>query len=1101
MFCIVQGRETDGLAKVVQNSGPNWVVEYFGSPAADGRQQCTVSKSSVELRRLGRNARVFIFSEPDNRWRVARVTEDDGAGLYVRFAHKEDDYVSYTDAFVRWKHPIDNPVVYLARFITETPQYSQARSAFLQSYINQRGAAFGIEALLSSSVELESHQIDVVRRVLNDPSQRYLLADEVGLGKTIEAGIVIRQAVLDNPQHRVVVLVPAPLVRQWRQELLGRFGMKVFLDESVFVLPHAAGARQTAALKGATLVVVDEAHHVADPKGSDAIQRLYALLQRAAHSAERLLLLSATPIVRNEAGFLRMLHLLDPVVYPLEDYERFRVKIEHRQALAEVVALLAPENSLFLDGALDDLLSRIPDDEQLHGLVNGLKTLLLAMPEEYDPDLIDGIRRLRAHISETYRLNRRILRNRRKQVQGLTPDRSGVVCLLVEDSPLGRVEAALETWRIAASAAVGTGAAATPALLALSAFYCDVASACLENPGLLAQLCARRQALPVWPGGTAAGRFEQEDEFLERIVALCDTERWLDARCAKLIERLRALPPTTKAVVFCSAVETADAVFTRLKAGRVHAVRHKVDLDLDGDEDLDAPESWSGFLTDPEVGIIVCDRTAEEGLNLQGGDKTVIHFDLPLQPNRIEQRMGRVDRYGAGNQIRSCVLVDVGASLQRAWFDGLEAGWGVFDRSISSLQYLVEDELVRLEERFFVGGAEALQEMTARMAGSQGLVETELKLIDQQDALDELSPQSDDEIDNLSDVDCASKAIRHAMLYWIVDTLLFSAVPVATVKSTAIEQPVRLHYHPPESKGTSTLIPLGGFLNDFLGAIDYDAPGSSASEPRSFPHVAHRTTAVKRGVRLLRYGDEFVEAVKAFSDLDDRGRSFALWRQVFEGFTPGEFKMCFRFDFLIEVALDKSKAVLAARFGDGGTAAQAVLNRRGDALLAPFIVQVWLDEEGDEVAPEFVERLLAPEYNKLGGDGYIDKNLGAEHFRALKRQAPDVFVNWHERCLRMNERAHALVLARPELEARKHAALARARVEDDVRHAQMRTRIRSLEGAEAVTESAEFELEQRLNNALYEGITNPVVKVDVAGVVFLAEPPVSVLDGLMGSGR
>lgn len=1098
MFCVINGHENDGLGKVVQSTGANWIVEYFDSPAQDGRRQRAVPRSSVEVTRLGRNTRVYIYSEPDNRWRVARVTEDDGAGLYVRFAHKEDGYVVYADAFVRWKHPIDNPVVYLARFITETPQYSEARSQFLKNYIEQRGAAFGIQALLSSSVELESHQIDVVRRVLSDPSQRYLLADEVGLGKTIEAGIVIRQAVLDNPQHRVVILVPGPLVRQWRQELAGRFGMKIFLDESVFVLPQAAGAKQTAALKGATMVVVDEAHHVADPKGSEAMQRLYALLQRAALSSERLLLLSATPIVRNEAGFLRMLHLLDPVVYPLEDYERFRTKIEHRQALAEAVALLSPENALFLDHALDDVLTRIPNDERLHGLVNELKNLLLAMPDEDDPDLIVGIRRVRAHISETYRLNRRILRNRRKQVQGLTPDRSGVVCLSVVDSPLARVEAALETWRIAASAALGTDAA-TPAVQALGAFYWDVATACIENPSLLAQLCARRQALPAWPDGEAEGRFEQEDEFLERIAALCDSERWLDARCAKLIVRLRSLPPMTKAVVFCSAVDTADAVFSRLKAGRVHAVRHEVDLD--GDVDLDAPESWAGFLTDPEVGVIVCDRTAEEGLNLQGGDKAIIHFDLPFQPNRIEQRMGRLDRYGAGNQIRSYVLLDEGASLQRAWFDELEEGWGVFDRSISSLQYLVEDELVRLKERFFAGGAEALQELTARIAGPQGLVAAELKLIDQQDALDELSPQSDNEIDNLFDVDGDWKTIRHAMLYWMVDTLLFSAVPISTIKTTAIEQPVRLHYHPPESKGTATLIPLGGFLNDFLGAIDYDAPGSRASEPRSFPHLAHRTTAVKRGVRLLRYGDEFVEAVKAFSDLDDRGRSFALWRQVHEGLAPREFKMCFRFDFLIEAALDKSKAVLAAHLGAGRMSAQAVLRRRGDTLLTPFIIQVWLDEEGDEVAPEAVERLLAPEYNKLGGEGYIDKNLGAEHFRALKRQAPGAFANWYERCLRVNERAHALVLARPELESFKRAALTRARAEDDVRHTQMRTRIRSLDGPEAEAESAEFELEQRLNDSLYEGIANPVVKVDVAGVVFLAEQPVSVLDALMGAGR
>lgn len=1099
MFCLIEGHGSDGLGKLLETVGNVCTIEYFDSPAQDGRVRRQVSKSSVFPRRLGRNTRVYVISELDNRWRVARVTEDDGEGLYVRFTHKEDGYVNYPDVFVRWKHPIDNPVVYLARFITETPQYSQARSEFLQNYIDQRGAVFGLQALLSSSIELESHQIDVIRRVLNDSSQRYLLADEVGLGKTIEAGVVIRQAVLDNPMHKVVILVPVPLVRQWRQELVFRFGMKVFLDDSVFVLPHVAGAEQVAALKGATLVVVDEAHHVADPNGSLETQKLYALLQRAARTTERLLLLSATPIVRNEAGFLRMLHLLDPVVYPLEDYERFKLKIDHRQALAEVVALLSPEHALFLDQALDDLLVRIPNDERLRCLVVELKNQLLAMPEEDDPDLVAGIRRLRAHISETYRLNRRILRNRRKQVQGLTPDRSGGDFCPVVDSPLARVESALETWRIAAIVALGTGVA-TPAGQALGDFYWELVTACVENPDLLPKLCAQRRMLAVWPDGQADGRFEQEDEYLEHIATLCDSKRWLAARCAHLIERLRSLPVKIKVVLFCSSACTADAVFSRLNAGKVSVVRHKVDLDWD--VDFDSVESWASFLTDPEVRVIVCDQAAEEGLNLQGGDRAVIHFDLPFQPNRIEQRMGRVDRYGAGNQVHSYVLCDQGASLQQAWFSVLQEGWGVFDHSISSLQYLVEDELGRLKGRLFGGGPEALQDLTARLAGPDGLVASELKLIDQQDALDELSPLSESETENLFEIDGDWKMIRHAMLSWIVDTLLFSAVQEPEGQGTKpLELPVRLHYHPPESQNKATLIPLGGFLNDFLGAIDYEAPGSRAAEPRSFAHMAHRTIAVRRGVRLLRYGDEFVEAVKAFSDLDDRGRSFALWRQMHDGLAPGEFRMYFRFDFLVETALDKAEAVMTAHLGEERMAARAVLARRGDGLLAPFIIHVWLDEDGDEVAQEVVERFLAPEYAKDGGAGYIDKNLGAEHFRAMRRQAPEVFGNWQERCLRMNDRAYVLMLARPELAARKHAALTRARAEDDVRHAQMRTRIQSLEGPEAEAESVEFELEQRLNDALYEGIANPVLKVDVAGVVFLAEQSPSTLDALMGSGR
>ncbi|MCV6072035.1 SNF2-related protein, partial [Escherichia coli] len=76
----------------------------------------------------------------------------------------------------------------------------------------------------SSAVELEPHQLAVVRRVLQDKDPKYILADEVGLGKTIEAGMVIREHALEATGHvSMLIAVPAPLVSQWREELAERF--------------------------------------------------------------------------------------------------------------------------------------------------------------------------------------------------------------------------------------------------------------------------------------------------------------------------------------------------------------------------------------------------------------------------------------------------------------------------------------------------------------------------------------------------------------------------------------------------------------------------------------------------------------------------------------------------------------------------------------------------------------------------------------------------------------------------------------------------------------------------------------------------------------
>jgi len=1088
MFCFIRSMQRDGLGKIVGKDGDQTIVEYFDSPSVDGRTRKMVPFADVLRKKLGRNTRVHTFDEARSEWRIGRVREDDGEGVEVRLADKVDIYLPYDRVFVRWKRPIQDPVVFLGNFVTETPIYAQARSGFLQSYLAQRGGAFGISALLSSSIELEPHQIGVIRRVLTDPSQRYLFADEVGLGKTIEAGVVIRQAVLDDLRgHRVLVLVPHALVNQWREELATRFALGEFLDESVLVLPLEDGPALRSALPGLSLIVIDEAHHLADPHASAQMQDLYRLISQATQLVERLLLLSATPILRNEVGFLRMLHLLDSVVYPLDDIESFHAKIVNRQALAETVAALHPSNSFFMDSALDDLLIRIPNDARLKNLTLSLKDRLLELPEEDDPAFCESVQQLRAHISETYRLNRRILRNRRKQVAGLTPDRKGAQTWGIDGSSMGPTESTLEDWRIAASASMESVDSALRQ--SVEDFYWKIVRSILEDPSSFRTICEERL------DGIRTGAlpsFRMEVQLLENLEKSFDDMLWMESRVDRLCDGLRSLADGTKAVVFCATEACADGVFAQLQQRHFGAVRH-----TPGKAGIH--DNWTEFLSNAAIHVIVCGLNAEEGINLQGGRKAVVHFDLPVQPNRIEQRIGRVDRYGAGDPVESFVLLDRVSPMQEAWFSVLDQGLGVFHRSISSLQYLVEAEMSELNSGLVHGGVEALDFLRERLAGPVGLVARELKQIDQQDALDELAPVVESDLADLFDADDDWKQIRSAMLSWIEDALLFEKVNESIpTNGKPIDEPFRLHYCSPDGDtNRPTLIPSSGFIDDFLGAIDIEAAGSRSTRPKSYVFAVHRPTAVRRRIRPLRYGSEFVEAIKSFSDMDDRGRSYAMWRQVYDDFPSSEIEICFRFDFLIETRLDEAIAVLSSNEVGSEKTAHSALARRGDALFCPVVVQVWIDEEGDELSKEFVERFLLPEYAKNGGQGYIDKNLEMPHLRAFRRIAPDTFANWNERCMRMRERALAIVLAREELLQSQKLAVKRALSEDDIRYAQLQTRIQSLHGGEAQAESSQLALEKALGAALLQGITKPSVKVDVAGVVFLSSESVAGIERAM----
>lgn len=1087
MFCLVKGARNDGLCKLVHHEGERALVEYFDSPSTGGRNRVDVLLSSVKPKRLGRNTRVFVYDELTSQWRIGRVREDDGEGVEIRLADKVDVYLDYDQVFVRWKRPIQDPVSFLGNFITETPLFAEARSGFLKNYLCQRGAAFGISGLLSSAIELESHQVEVVRRVLTDHSQRYLLADEVGLGKTIEAGVIIRQAVLDDlHKHRVLVLVPSTLIVQWREELIVRFGLRDFIDISVFVMAQEDTEHLREVMTDLSLLVIDEAHHLTAPNVDDKKHDLYRLISNAAQRTHRLLLLSATPILRNEEGFLRMLHLLDPVVYPLDDLENFHTKIINRQALAETVAALDPSNAFFMDAAIDDLIERIPNDPRLAQLTQALKVKLLDLPDESDLDFCAAVRHLRAHISETYRLNRRILRNRRSQIEGLTPERKGVQIWSVEDSAMKRLELALEDWRVSASISIGSEDVIQAQML--GAFYWASTCALLEDLDALRRLCIERQR---YIESNVSRSFMRENDLLDAVICSINEEDWIETRVNRISEGLRALSDSTKAVIFCSNERVANRVFVRLKSKNINLIRHDAGESSEGG----GGHSLGEFLTNPAIRVIVCDRSAEEGINLQGGDKVVVHFDLPMQPNRIEQRMGRVDRYGAGSSIQSYVLLDEGAPLQAAWLDILHEGWSVFNQSISSLQYLVEAELNVLMTTMIRDGAEALDALRDRLASPSGLAARELKMIDQQDALDQLSPTPEAELDELFEVDSEWRDIRDTMMYWIEDTLLFRKVyEPRRPGSQSVDDPFRLHYYSPDGDNKPpTLIPSSGFIDDFLGAIDFEAPGSRSSRPQSYPYVVHRPTSVRRKVRPLRYGAEFIEAIKSFSDLDDRGRSYAMWRQVFDHFPASEIRLCFRFDFVIEVSLGEAITVLTTDNGQSGMAARAVLGRRGDSLFSPTVMQVWIDEDGDELAQDFIERFLMPEYAKKGGDGYIDKNLETPYLRSFRKMAPDTFINWEARCERMRDLAIAIAIARPQLKERQQSALERAQAEAEIRYAQLQTRIQSLKSKEAEAEAHQLMLEQALNGALHRGISSPSVKVDVAGVVFLTSQPVSLI--------
>lgn len=1053
-----------GIGKLIDRKGTRCAVEFFDMPTV---VPVVVEIESNLLKRetLAQQTRVYHFNELSNSWEIGRLLDDHGDSQLIQFPNRTTKHLNVSSVFVRWDNPISDPTPLLAHRINESPRYSDPRSAFIRSQLNQRAASLGMSALLSCAVELEAHQVDIVRRVLQDPVQRYLLADEVGLGKTVEAGVLIRQCVIDTQQNcLILVIVPNALVRQWRDELTSKFFLGSYLDRNIHVVAFDNSKQIEEFLPKVTMLVIDEAHHLTERR-ANLTQEIYDKIAATAERIDRVLLLSATPVLHNERGFLAMLHLLDPSTYKLDAENAFHRRIENRQAIAEIVAGLTPENVFYLEYTIDQIVDLFPDDDLVQQHSKTLRAIVETMPDESDPELIESIGRLHAHLSEVYRLDRRILRHRRRNIRGLTPDRSGAEIIRYRSNDRGALTEAIEDWRFGEALKLDTDF-----------------SEKLKNDRVrtFRQVLDRTSQYPGSGAGTVGFLARQAMMIgdVDRYSSICQclgrTALYED-RADALIDALSSLlQAKAECVVFCSDPQTADMLAKRIadKIG-ISVCRHD-------------PESseWQSFLDDNENRVLVCDRRAEEGLNLQGGKKVLVHYDLPFNANRIEQRLGRADRYGSGDAVRSLVLACEDDPYELAWIAYLDTALKVFDRSAASLQYLIEQSVGGIEIALLMDGVEALVELTNESAGEQGLIEREFKAIDQQDALDALSVPPEDLIDELYGVDDEWQDIARNTVNWLEKMLQFRRIEEQSA-SKVPSSPFRYVY---SIENPRTLVPLQTFMEHCSSALDLNLNERRGKSIQTIPYTFRRRTALNRnarasGVGLLRYGDALISGVTAFTDADDRGRSFAMWR--FDPALAGEqlAEIYLRFDFVLEADITIATTVLREQ-GRETDAAKAAIRRRGDMALPPFYHSIWLNRELEPVTDEaLITRLMQPYSVEPDINGAVDFNLNEQRWKRLLQLPIPELDFWSDLCGKARVAAETALRTLPALIESLDRAEQRALHVDLGRIGQLRARVNANNDA---TDASELNFEERLAAALRTGIRSPSVRVDTVGVAFIS---------------
>ena len=937
--------------------------------------------------------------------------------------------------YVRWDRPLREPDLAVAIGMTDAVAFMAARQPVVRNLVQQRAACRGYTSILSAAVRPYAHQLEVMSRVLGDPVMRYVLADEVGLGKTIEAGLIIRQLLLDDPHASAVVSVPRSLQSQWVDELSDKLLLRDELSQGrVHVVDHDDLA--LAAMLRPTMLVIDEAHRVIERALLDSVE--LDIAQNAAGEAPALLLLTATPMRGNAHTFLGLLHLVDPLTYGLEDLESFERRLGLREEQAAAIELLSTTTPpSILRAVLVEFMTQYRDDDVVSdGVSRVLNVLDEARPADRQ-DLAD----LAAHLRETYRISRRVIRTRRSAATENGFPVSGRLLEIVEVADPARpaVDTFLERWR-----QLLREADATPQLDGTLASGLERA---LAGPLAIALFIESR--LEIIRSGDPHAMSSTEVALLQQTAAMLrslGTEKRFEALADYVQEA--AATRREKFVVFSS----FDDVAARAAAALVerfgpHAVAHHLTRDT-ADDQRDAIHR---FAADPACSVLVCDASGEEGQNLQHSTR-IVHLDLPLSINRLEQRIGRVDRFSESPRrsgVPNVVFSEVGSEWVASQILLLADGVGVFHQSVATLM----QPLLALEARIT---SDVLSTGLAGLTPDLELLRAELE--SESEAIDLL-----EEIESTS---AGSEFSRGGLYDFEEFEESWGDTAEAFERLFSDDGGLRLREQAdPDRPGVFSLT-----VDPRLRTVPL-LPMSHLQELA--PHLRGRRTynrAIARrapDVRLVRLGDPLVDWIESYTRFDERGRAAAVWRAV-----PGAkgINVVYRFEFQVE-------------FDDSGLAVHPAsvrrrLRRRGDAFLSPMLEAVWADEDG-ELPLDYIQRI-----ETFHGKG--DVTLRGPRWVRVIEALPD----WESRTLRAASIAAAVVMDRSELRSQTRAALLAASEEGEQREIVLRLRRdRLADERERVQAEKELVAEEALNVIVAAGVTQPRVTMLTAMAVVVAGEP------------
>lgn len=548
-----------------------------------------------------------------------------------------------------------------------------------------------------AGIKLDAYQLEPLRKALLLPRVNLFIADDVGLGKTIEAGLIARELLLRKKAREIVVCCPPSMLIQWQEELESRFGLtfeildkdymkRIRRERGFGVNPWSTHSRFLVShrllideaytnplidwlgdFRAGSVLILDEAHHAAPASGQKyAIDSQFTrAIRDVAPRFEHRLFLSATPHNGHSNSFSALLELLDP--------QRFCRGVPATQKLLDAVMVRR------LKDDLRTIQGGFPERKIKQIDIDGLPT---DAPELLLFGLLDDYRKLRE--------SRLSAESKRKQAA------AGLLITGLQQRLLSSVEAFARTLRVhrktvkrqweefQTKQSDAPTASAAPSLglfdLLNSPVGNDDDRATLSEDELQAEEDAQFAAVTEATGGSLADKqsqtlFGREQQLLDQMTEAADAARGRpDARVRELVDWLRknmcpdlsplgtaAKSPAkwndTRILIFTEYEDTKRYLHQQLSAAIQGTDRADDRIALfagstpakssESSTVLSREDIKQAFNADPAkhpLRILIATDAAREGLNLQAHCWNLFHFDVPWNPSRLEQRNGRIDR-------------------------------------------------------------------------------------------------------------------------------------------------------------------------------------------------------------------------------------------------------------------------------------------------------------------------------------------------------------------------------------------------------------------------------------------------------------------------